>query len=339
MKPQTKIFILLNCIFFLCLTSLAENQFIIESRLFKGIKHERKAETEVVISSLSEPFFVPVRPSDIDREKRSISLIKRELRDLYQLSRVDHMVSAKMIWDGKKESLTKTILLEGSLLPIQFFPEIVSDQEVNLRVVVRQLTGKEIKLKTSGIEGRKANKAWVLSGAVEMTASETEVSELFDTEITIQFNQPVVLGFPVNGNSYFLEVVFNNMKNQENLKKSRENLLGYPEIVRTEMELMTPPNPVREVPPVYPEKCKEKKIEGSVILRVETDREGNVVGVKVLKGVHKELDRAAVEAVKLWKYEQVKKDGKPVPVVFTITVDFKLRDEGKKGNRILLEES
>jgi protein TonB len=62
-----------------------------------------------------------------------------------------------------------------------------------------------------------------------------------------------------------------------------------------------------------------------VILQVNTDIDGNVINIEVLKGVHRELDRAAVEAIKLWKYEPVKKDGKPIPVRFTVTVDFKLR--------------
>ena len=340
MNKLVRLFIGLLMILTTAILALCQEDIIIESRLFKGIKNQRQAAAEVVVSSLSEPFIVPVRAADIEQEKRSVASMKRELRDLYHLREVDHMVSANMIWDGKKDNLVKTILLEDALFPIRFDPHIVSEKDVNLRVRVSQLTAEDLKIKASRMALDKKSKTMILSSPLELSASQSEFKQLLDTEITIPFNQSVVLGFPVEGNSYFLEIFINNKKEARNIRSFKDKYRGYPEIVKTEMEFFSPPNPIREVPPVYPENCKEKNIEGTVILQVKTDIEGKVTEVEVLKGAHKDLDRAAVAAIEQWRYEPVKKDGIPIPVYFTVTVDFKLhREEIKENNGFLSEEN
>jgi len=230
-----------------------------------------------------------------------------------------------MIWDGKKKNLINTILLENSILPIEFYPEIVSDQNANLRIRVTQMFGEGMKLAADTLQLEKERKAWVISGPMEITSSEMNVRELLDTEITLNFNQPVVLGFPINGTSYFLEVRINNKKEARNFSGVKDKYKEYTEMVKTDTNFLQPPTPVREVRPVYPTKCKEKNIEGAVILHVEIDEEGNVINIELLKSAHKNLNQAAVEALRQWKYQPVKKDGESVPVTFTVTVDFKLR--------------
>jgi len=80
---------------------------------------------------------------------------------------------------------------------------------------------------------------------------------------------------------------------------------------------------LRKVIPVYPELAKRARVEYQVVLEVNVDEEGNVTNVKVLKG-HPLLDQAAVDAVKQWKYSPTLLNGEPVPVVATVTVEFKL---------------
>ncbi len=86
-----------------------------------------------------------------------------------------------------------------------------------------------------------------------------------------------------------------------------------------------PPKLIKKVDPVYPEEAMKERIEGIVILEVTTDHSGRVADIKVLKSVP-QLDQAAIEAVRQWVYEPVIIDGKPRPVVFTVTVSFRLRD-------------
>jgi hypothetical protein len=49
------------------------------------------------------------------------------------------------------------------------------------------------------------------------------------------------------------------------------------------------------------------------LMRVCTDRDGNVVEVKVLKGFDPAVDAAFVSALRTWRYTPFKVDGRPVP--------------------------
>jgi TonB family protein len=84
-----------------------------------------------------------------------------------------------------------------------------------------------------------------------------------------------------------------------------------------------PPKLVKSVEPVYPETARKAHVEGTVILEATTDKEGNVVNVKVLRSIPV-LDQAAVDALKQWKYAPMLIDGKPQGIVFTVTVRFRL---------------
>ncbi len=77
--------------------------------------------------------------------------------------------------------------------------------------------------------------------------------------------------------------------------------------------------------PVYTEIARKARIQGIVILETIIDKEGNVTSVKVLKGLPMGLDQAAVDAVKKWKFEPATTaDGRPVDVIYTLTVNFKM---------------
>jgi TonB family protein len=81
---------------------------------------------------------------------------------------------------------------------------------------------------------------------------------------------------------------------------------------------------VRSVEPVYPDVAKRAGIEGTVLLKVVIARDGIVKAVKVVSG-EPVLADAAKDAVKKWRYQPTILDGKPVNVVTTVTVEFRLR--------------
>jgi TonB family protein len=85
-----------------------------------------------------------------------------------------------------------------------------------------------------------------------------------------------------------------------------------------------PPMLIKSVDPVYPEKARKAGIEGVVILAAKTDASGKVRDVMVLRPVAG-LNQAAIDAVRQWEYEPYVKDGKPTPIVFTVTVRFQLK--------------
>lgn len=86
-----------------------------------------------------------------------------------------------------------------------------------------------------------------------------------------------------------------------------------------------PPRLVKTVPPVYPEEARKGGITGAVVLNVRTDKLGNVSRVIVLKSSDERLNQAAIDAIKQWKYEPFIQDGQAKEVVFTVTVQFKLK--------------
>jgi protein TonB len=85
------------------------------------------------------------------------------------------------------------------------------------------------------------------------------------------------------------------------------------------------PTLVHRVDPVYPGVAVSAAIEGIVILEAMVDEEGRVVDLKVLRsnGV---LDRAALEAVRQWRYSPVLLNGRPEKFILTVVVSFRLED-------------
>jgi TonB family protein len=84
------------------------------------------------------------------------------------------------------------------------------------------------------------------------------------------------------------------------------------------------PRKVRNVRPDYPESMKARHIQGIVVLECVIAPTGRVSSVRLLRGVHDDLDRAAIEAVRKWEYTPTVIDGVPVPVIMTVTVNFRL---------------
>jgi TonB family protein len=79
------------------------------------------------------------------------------------------------------------------------------------------------------------------------------------------------------------------------------------------------------VQPAYPEIARKARIEGAVILECVIDKEGNVKDIKVLKGLPMGLTEAAVDAVKQWRYVPSTLNNRPIEVLMTVTVTFRLQ--------------
>lgn len=81
---------------------------------------------------------------------------------------------------------------------------------------------------------------------------------------------------------------------------------------------------VSKVPPEYPEDARDARIQGTVILQVKIDKEGNVYSVELISG-HPLLAPAAIEAVRQWKYRPYLLNGNAVEVETQVQVNFTLR--------------
>jgi len=83
------------------------------------------------------------------------------------------------------------------------------------------------------------------------------------------------------------------------------------------------PQRVTNVTPVYPAAARLARVEGFVIIEATIDERGNVARVQVLKSIPL-LDEAALTAVRQWKFTPTRLNGVAVPIVMTVTVNFKL---------------
>jgi TonB family protein len=83
-----------------------------------------------------------------------------------------------------------------------------------------------------------------------------------------------------------------------------------------------------QVKPIYTETLQQQGIEGTVLLRAVITKEGSlhapsIVVISTL--ANPELAKAAIDAVKQWRYEPTLLNGEPVEVATTITMHFKLQ--------------
>jgi protein TonB len=79
---------------------------------------------------------------------------------------------------------------------------------------------------------------------------------------------------------------------------------------------------IKRVQPKYPPAALAVRAQGAVQIEATINKEGNVTNLKVLKG-DPVLARAAVEAVRQWRYKPYYLDGDPVEIETQITVNFK----------------
>ncbi len=77
--------------------------------------------------------------------------------------------------------------------------------------------------------------------------------------------------------------------------------------------------------PRYPESARVRGIQGRVFLEVRVSRFGKARGVRVKSSSgHKMLDKAALKAVRRWRFQPARRNGAPVGDMVVVPVSFKL---------------
>ena len=88
---------------------------------------------------------------------------------------------------------------------------------------------------------------------------------------------------------------------------------------------VTEPVVIEKVAPKYPEEARKEKIQGVVTLEAFIEKDGTVGEVTSVTEGDPRLVKAAIEAVKQWKFKPaVTKSGQAVKVKTTLTINFKL---------------
>ena len=84
-----------------------------------------------------------------------------------------------------------------------------------------------------------------------------------------------------------------------------------------------PPRKLRDVAPRYPAVAQQARIEGTVIIEAVIGVDGHVQSARSMRPTPF-LEEAALEAVRQWVFTPTRLNGEAVPVVMTVTVDFRL---------------
>jgi protein TonB len=84
------------------------------------------------------------------------------------------------------------------------------------------------------------------------------------------------------------------------------------------------PKAIYQPDPEYSEEARKVKQMGVVVLQLVVGPDGNPRDIQVIRTLGMGLDEKAIEAVKKWRFEPAKKDGKPVAVLVSVQVDFHL---------------
>lgn len=79
-----------------------------------------------------------------------------------------------------------------------------------------------------------------------------------------------------------------------------------------------------KVEPEYSEEARKAKYQGTVVLSIIIDEQGRPRDLKVIRPLGLGLDEKAIEAVSKWRFRPGYKDGKPVAVIATVEVNFRL---------------
>ncbi len=271
---------------------------LVEMKLevFEGIREGRVEPVRTVTSSFLRHTFSASLKTEETLEKE-----ETQLRRVFNLKSVQLLTEANLSWPQLRSKDFHMFRLDSKEYAIVVTLLRINDENrVSCRVEVMEQ------------EGEKKN-------------------SLLDSELTVDRNVIATFGFEDrSGKPYFLS-----LKVQ---KIVFPVTAGFPEgqvggvvggrIEGKPVEVkgdIKPPRLIKKVDPVYPEEARQAGIEWVVILEVTTDVHGRVAGIKVLRSVPM-LDAAAIEAVKQWVYEPVIIDGEPRPVVFTVTVSFRLKD-------------
>jgi protein TonB len=81
-----------------------------------------------------------------------------------------------------------------------------------------------------------------------------------------------------------------------------------------------------QVQPGYPARARRQGIQGTAVLRVYVDSDGRVANVAVDQSAgHRDLDDAATDAVRRWRFEPGRRGDEPVGMWVLIPFEFRLR--------------
>lgn len=84
-----------------------------------------------------------------------------------------------------------------------------------------------------------------------------------------------------------------------------------------------PPVATHKVDPKYPAEALKQQVGGICIVQLVIDEKGNVAHAASLSGPSPEIEQAAVDAARQWKFKPATRNGAPVRVFYMLTLSFR----------------
>ena len=84
------------------------------------------------------------------------------------------------------------------------------------------------------------------------------------------------------------------------------------------------PQLIYKIEPEYSDEARKAKFQGTIVISAIVDTDGIAKNIKVMRPLGLGLDEKAIEAIKKWRFRPGVKNGKPVAVLVTIEVNFRL---------------
>jgi TonB family protein len=103
---------------------------------------------------------------------------------------------------------------------------------------------------------------------------------------------------------------------------SKRNFGGGP--YRAGVGGVTNPVPVSTPEAEFSDEARRAKYQGAVMVTMVVDARGVPQSPRVVQSLGMGLDEKALEAVRRYRFKPAMKDGKPVPVIITVEVNFRL---------------
>ncbi len=77
--------------------------------------------------------------------------------------------------------------------------------------------------------------------------------------------------------------------------------------------------------PHYTDMARRARRQGKVIVEAVIEADGRVTDVRVLRGLGFGLDESAVATVSTWRFRPAMRGGRPVAVIYTLVINFRLQ--------------
>lgn len=168
-----------------------------------------------------------------------------------------------------------------------------------------------------GVLAPAKNDRAMLRNAYEASIDEDKMVVILDQQILVEFGNPIVMVFPYNSQAYYLALKLT-LNEPEPRKRQPSPKLKSPQL----SNLVQAPRPTQRVIPAYPDELRRRGIKGDVGLLLAIDGEGYVRRVQLSSPLHPYLDYVASQAVWDWRFEPVRKSGKPIPAAFALSFSF-----------------